>query len=100
MAQQRRAATLSWEQLELQMTWREQRAYDIICPMVLYGDSAEERVQITGKSVRTIYRHLSRFSAKGFAGLLETAYPTRARTLPMPVRQPWLRSNKPACHWR
>jgi transposase len=87
MARQRQAATLSWEQLELQMTWREQRAYETIRPVVLYGDSAEERAQITGESVRTIYRHLSRFAAKGFAGLLEAAYPTRARTLPLPVRQ-------------
>ena len=87
MARQRRVATLSWEQLELQISWPEQRTYEVIRPVVLFGDSAEERAQITGEPVRTIYRHLSRFATKGFAGLLETAHPARARTLPLSVRQ-------------
>jgi transposase len=79
-------ATESWEQLALRMTWSEQRSYEIIRPVVLYGDSAADRAQATGEPIRTIYRHLQRFTTEGFAGLTAAAHPPPPRTLPPPVR--------------
>lgn len=76
----------TWEQLEMRIHWPEQRSYEVIRPVVLFGDSAADRAHATGQPIRTIYRHLQRFTAKGFAGLTEAANPPPPRTLPPAVR--------------
>ena len=87
MARQRRAATADWQQLEMRFTWDDQRSYESIRPIVLFGDSAEARALEIGEPVRTLYRHLHRFSSQGFAGLTAAAHPPPAHTLPFAVRQ-------------
>lgn len=77
----------SWEQLELRLSWPEQRSYEVIRPVVLFGDSAAERAHATGEPIRTVYRHLQRFTTEGFAGLTAAAHPPPPRTLPPPVRE-------------
>ncbi len=40
---QRRTPTEAWQQLELLWSWPEQRSYEVIRPVVLFGESAESR---------------------------------------------------------
>lgn len=80
------SASESWKQLALRFRWPEQRSYEIIRPVVLFGDSAEERARETGEPVRTLYRHLQRFGTAGFAGLTAAAHRPPPRTLPPDVR--------------
>src|SRR5690349_9712675 len=87
MARQRRAATADWQHLQMRFTWDEQRSYESIRPIVLFGDSAELRARETGEPVRTLYRHLHRFATQGFAGLTAAAHPPAPHTLPLTVRQ-------------
>jgi len=79
--------SVSWEQLERRFRWPEQRSYEVIRPVLLYGDSAEVRAQETGEPIRTVYRHIQRFTTAGFAGLTAAAHPSPPRTLPPQVRQ-------------
>lgn len=51
------------------------------------GDSAEGRALETGEPIRTVYRHLQRFTTEGFAALTTAAHPPPPRTLPLQVRQ-------------
>ncbi|HEX6292897.1 MAG TPA: helix-turn-helix domain-containing protein [Herpetosiphonaceae bacterium] len=80
-------ASEAWKQLALRFRWPEQRSYEIIRPVVLFGDSAEERARETGEPVRTLYRHLQRFGTEGFAGLTAAAHRPAPRALPPNVRQ-------------
>ena len=84
---ERHPATEEWRQLELQCTWPEQRSYELIRPVVLFGESAETRVLATGEPIRTLYRHLQRFTVHGMAGLTAAAHPPPPHTLPPAVRQ-------------
>ncbi len=84
---QSKPETDSWTQLQLRFRWPEQRTYELIRPVVLFGDSAEARARDTGEPIRTVYRHLQRFAAQGFAGLTAAAHPAPRRTLPPAVRQ-------------
>lgn len=79
--------TEDWMQLELRFTWTEQRRYETIRPVVLFGKSAEERALETGEPIRTIYRNLQRFTTKGMTGLLEPDQPPKSRALPQAVRE-------------
>lgn len=78
--------TDDWVQLELRFAWTEQRRYEPIRPVVLFGESAEERALETGEPIRTIYRNLQRFTTKGMAGLLEPDQAPKPRALPQAVR--------------
>ena len=49
--------TDDWEQLKLLCLWPEQRDYELIRPLVLFGSPASERAQQTGAaSERTLQR--------------------------------------------
>lgn len=48
------SASDAWKQLALRFRWPEQRSYELIRPVVLFGDSAEERAHETGEPVRTL----------------------------------------------
>lgn len=76
----------TWAQLELRFAWPEQRRYETIRPVVLFGESAEHCARETGEVVRTLYRNLQRFTAKGMAGLMEPDLPPPPRQLPPAVR--------------
>jgi hypothetical protein len=87
------APTEDWTQLQLQFQFREQLAYELIRPIVLFGRSPAERAQQTGKPERTIRRKADRFDRFGMAslfgatrfGLTERATPRPS--LPPPIRQ-------------
>lgn len=83
---QRIAATDNWQQLELRFTSPEQRTYELIRPVVLFGHSPAERAQETGAAQRTLYRRVQRFAEQGMASLFDDP-PSPARTLPMRLRQ-------------
>src|SRR5829696_8450127 len=53
--------TDDWEQLELLCAWDEQREYERIRPLVLFGEPLPERAWQTGTSERTLYRRISGF---------------------------------------
>ena len=54
--------TDEWEQVELLCGWPEQRDYELICPLVLFGAPADGRSQETGASSgRTLRRKAARF---------------------------------------
>ena len=58
--------TDEWEQIELLCGWPEQRDYELIRPMVLFGAPANGRSQETGESSgRTLRRKATRFEAEG-----------------------------------
>ncbi|HZF58664.1 MAG TPA: hypothetical protein VEZ19_09330 [Rubrobacter sp.] len=51
--------TDEWEQIELLCGWPEQRAYELIRPMVLFGAPANGRSEETGASSgRTLRRNM------------------------------------------
>lgn len=54
-----------WQQLEFRLTFPEQRVYELIRPVVLYGQSLTERAEETGTSRRTIQRYLAHFRRHG-----------------------------------
>src|SRR5215216_3408412 len=79
--------TDEWEQIELLCGWSEQRDYELIRPLVLFGPPADGRSQETGASSgRTLRRKAARFEAEGMESLFgsETA---RRRRLPPAMRR-------------
>lgn len=73
------------QQLELRFTDPVQRVYELIRPIVLFGDSATKRAAATATAERTLYRHVERFTHGGMLGLQPATGPTR--TLPQHLRQ-------------
>ncbi len=67
--------TDDWEQLRLRVQFPEQETYELLRPIVLFGQTAAERAQATGVAERTLDRKADRFDAEGMAGL----FPTTAR---------------------
>jgi putative transposase len=69
---QRVEPTEHWEQLELLFTSPEQRIYEQIRPVVLFGVPPQERAKEVGAAKRTLYRHVQRFAQQGMRGLFAT----------------------------
>jgi putative transposase len=78
--------TNDWEQLELLCTWDEQREYERIRPLVLFGEPVPERAAETGSSERTLYRKISGFEKEGMKSLFGSPPATR-RVLPDSLRR-------------
>lgn len=49
--------------------WPEQKEYEEIRPLVLFGSSVSERARVTGTPERTMYRKVERFENEGPQGL-------------------------------
>lgn len=81
------APTDDWQQIELLARAAGQRTYELIRPVVLFGQSPAERAAETGTAVRTVYRQVGRFDQLGLAGLLPPPRVEKHRTLPPEVRQ-------------
>jgi putative transposase len=64
-----------------------QRTYELIRPVVLFGQSPAERAAETGAAARTVYRQAARFDQLGLAGLLPPPRAEKHRRLPPEVRQ-------------
>src|SRR3712207_5742839 len=61
-----RDPTEEWGQLELLLKWREQREYELIRPIVVFGGSVAERARETGAtSASTLRRKSNRFDEYG-----------------------------------
>ncbi len=75
-----------WEQLELLCRWPEQKRYEEIRPLVLFGDPVSERAQATGASERTLYRRVERFEREGVESLFD-AETAKRRALPPAIRR-------------
>ncbi len=59
---QRTEPTDNWQQLELRFTCPIQRSYELIRPVVLFGQPASDRAAAMVTSERTVYRYLARFA--------------------------------------
>ena len=62
---QRIEPTDDWHQLELLARAPGQRGYELIRPVVLFGQSPAERAAETGAAERTLYRQVARFEQLG-----------------------------------
>lgn len=75
----RHAPTEEWQQLELLVTNQEQKEYEMLRPVVLFGQSCAERAKQVGKPERTFRRKVDRFLQQGMASLFNSA-PTGVST--------------------
>jgi hypothetical protein len=79
--------TDEWEQVELLCGWPEQRDYELIRPMVLFGAPADGRAEETGASSgRALRRRAARFAAEGMESLSGSGM-ARRRRLPPAMRR-------------
>jgi len=81
------APTDDWHQIALLARAPGQRTYELIRPVVLFGQSPAERAAETGAATRTLYRQVARFDQLGLAGLVPPPKVEKHRTLPPEVRQ-------------
>ena len=86
MKRQRVEPTDDWQQLQLLAPFPEQRAYEELRPVVLFGRSPAERAVETGTAERTLYRRAARFDAAGMASLFPPPKVEKHRRLPARVR--------------
>ena len=85
-----RERTHNWQQIQQYTLWPEQKAYELLRPVVLFGETAAERAKETGASERTLHHKADRFDQQGMASLFHkesTPSPDKARTLPPDMRQ-------------
>jgi putative transposase len=75
-----------WEQLEILCAWDEQKEYERIRPLVLFGDPVPERATETGTSERTLYRRIAGFELDGMRSLFGSP-PAKRRVLPASLRR-------------
>src|SRR5919199_258113 len=78
--------TDDWEQLELLCAWDEQREYERIRPLVLFGAPVAERSVETATSERTLYRKTATFRDEGMSSLFASPKAKR-RVLPLAIRR-------------
>lgn len=96
----RHEPTDDWQQLQLLTQFPEQRAYELIRPVVLFGQSPAERAQHTGIPQRTLYRQVARFATEGMTSLFAPTKVAHHRTLPEEIRRHILalKAEHPALH--
>src|SRR5215217_7661883 len=78
--------THEWEQVELLCAWEEQREYERIRPLVLFGEPVPRRALETGTSERTLYRRISGFEREGMESLFGSP-PAKRGVLPNSIRR-------------
>jgi len=78
--------TDDWQQLRLLAKTPEQRTYELIRPVVLFGQPASLRARETGVPQRTLYRQADAFDQRGMASLVSPPRVERHRQLPAPIR--------------
>lgn len=79
--------TDDWQQLQLLTKTPEQRTYELIRPVVLFGQPASVRARATGVPQRTLYRQADAFDRVGMASLAPPPQRERHRRLPAAIRQ-------------
>jgi putative transposase len=79
--------TEDWGQLELLLKWPEQREYELIRPIVVFGGSVAERARETGAaSESTLRRKSDRFDEEGMPSLFGSE-PAKYQRLPLAMRR-------------
>ncbi len=87
MKRQQVPPTDDWQQLQLLAKTPEQRTYELIRPVVLFGQPASIRARETGVPQRSLYRQADAFDQHGMASLTPPPKVERHRQLPAPIRQ-------------
>ena len=85
-ARPRVAPTEDWGQIRCLAAFPEQRAYEQLRPVVLFGRPVEERARETATAERTLYRRVARFAAEGLASLFPPPKVEKHRRLPAKIR--------------
>lgn len=85
----RREPTNALDQIRLYVSWPEQETYEVLRPIVLFGETAAERAEATGIAERTLDRKADRFDVAGMASLFHqpARTPDDRRQVPADVRQ-------------
>jgi hypothetical protein len=89
----RRDPTDDWDQLRLLVTSSEQETYELLRPIVLFGQPTDARARATGVPARTLRRKAARFAAAGMRSLFaaeddaEDAPASDRRVLPLGIRR-------------
>lgn len=89
---EQREPTHNWQQIQSLLKDPAQIQYEILRPVVLWGQTPKERAAETGMSARTIYYKANLFDQAGMASLLTAAPPPEIpkqdkRSLPPDIRQ-------------
>ena len=85
-----RQPTADWEQLRLLVTSPAQETYEILRPIVLFGQPTSDRAQETGVPERTLRRTVARFETTGMRSLFDVDPPlptSDRRLLPLGIRR-------------
>ena len=85
----RREFTDDWDQLRLLVGSPEQETYELLRPIVLFGQPIPRRARETGMPERTLRRRVARFEAFGMRSLFADVAdpPEDRRRLPAAIRQ-------------
>ena len=99
---QRIPPTDDWQQLELLLETPGQRSYEVIRPVVLFGEPVPERATTTQTHARTLYRTVARFEVAGLRGLEPPPKLERHQRVPEEIRQAAidLKREHPPLHFR
>ncbi len=90
-ARRRRVApTDDWQQLQLLAQFAEQRAYELVRPVVLFGQSPAERARETGTPQGILYRRADRFEKEGMPSLFGPPKLEKHKSLPDKIRKAML----------
>ncbi len=94
------APTDAWQEIRRLTPWPEQRAYEELRPVVLFGRAVDERAGETGIPERTLYRRAARFDTEGMASLFPPPKVPKHQRLPPKIRQAIvaLKAEHPAFH--
>jgi putative transposase len=82
-------ATNDWNQLRLLVTSPEQETYELLRPIVLFGQPIRARARETGMPERSVRRRISRYAAAGMRSLFaaEVEPSQDRRRLPVGIRR-------------
>src|SRR5947209_1523371 len=87
----RRERTDDWQKIQQYTLWPEQKAYELLRPVVLFNESTAERAAETGTAERSMYRKVAHFEEQGmgspFAKEESNHEPDKSRSLPPDMRQ-------------
>lgn len=87
---ERREPTHNWQQIQQYTLWPEQKVYELLRPIVLFGETAAERAKETEASERTLHQKADRFDQQGMASLFHKEHspsPEKRHSLPPDMRQ-------------
>jgi hypothetical protein len=89
---EQREPTQDWQQIRPLLKDTAQITYEVIRPVILWGQTPKERAVETGVSYRTIYYKANLFDQAGMASLLPPTPPPEVprqdkRSLPPDIRQ-------------